>query len=316
MAKRKNTITEYRHYHLPMNFPVLLVNGSEWRISPVRSERLHFHNCLELGLCHSDSGIMEFEGRSYHFRAGDIVCVPRHISHTTYSDPGMESLWSYIYFDPEELFSNMFLHDKQILSAPQIYTPGYCYVIHKHDEEFLHSMVLAVIRELRAQPENYELAVRGLLMGICIELGRIQTMQPKQNREQADNASVITPVLDYIHDNYMHNFTIADLADICHLSETHFRRVFSTIMGYTPLDFVMYTRIDKACNLLRSTENSILSIAEQVGFHSISSFNRSFTKILDMSPRDWRKTIHNADRDAKEKQTILEFNGWMQPEKL
>lgn len=316
MARKAKEVVEYRHYHLPMEFPVVLITGQDWKISPTKASRLHFHNCMELGICHSESGTMEFDNHSVHFEAGDIICVPRYVPHTTYSDHGKESLWSYIFFDPEMLFSNQFVQDLQILSAPQRYQSHYCYQIHERDESFFFSLVLGVIRELRAKPENFKLAVKGLLMTICIELGRIEKTLPPQERSVSDNAMVITPALDYIQTHYMESFSIAELAEKCHLSETHFRRLFHSIMGYSPLDFIMSTRIDKACNLLRSTELSVIAVSEQVGFHSISSFNRCFSKITGHSPRSWRNLIHTASQETKDKQIILDFNGWTHPEKL
>ena len=77
---------------------------------------------------------------------------------------------------------------------------------------------------------------------------------------------------------------------MCHISVTHFRRIFHDIMGTSPLDFINSTRIEKACTLLKSTEKSILSISEQVGYHSISSFNRYFIKVMGVSPRTYRNS--------------------------
>ena len=147
---------------------------------------------MELGICHSESGTMEFDNHSVHFEAGDIICGPRYVPHTTYSDHGKESLWSYIFFDPEMLFSSQFVQDVQTLSAPQRYQNHYCYQIHERDESFFFSLVLGVIRELRAKPENFKLAVKGLLMTICIELGRIEKTLPPQEQAVSDNAMVIT----------------------------------------------------------------------------------------------------------------------------
>lgn len=75
----------------------------------VPSKNLHFHNCLEIGVCHSDSGYMEFIGKKdpLLFREGDVTCIPRNIPHTTYSSPGTESHWSYLFIDPAELFRNI-----------------------------------------------------------------------------------------------------------------------------------------------------------------------------------------------------------------
>ena len=125
---------------------------------------------------------------------------------------------------------------------------------------------------------------------------------------------VISPVLDYIEDNYSQQFNINYLADICRLSPTHFRRLFHSIIGTSPLDFVNNTRISKACNLLRSTEYSILEISEMVGFRSVSSFNRHFMDVMQITPRAYRNETLQV-KENQEKLSILEYKGWMYPEK-
>lgn len=137
---------------------------------------------------------------------------------------------------------------------------------------------------------------------------------PPKAENDTENFLVIAPALNYIEENYMQQFTIEYLADLCHWSPTHFRRVFHDIMGTSPLDFVNSTRISKACDLLRSTEESVLDISETVGFHSVSSFNRYFLKIMQISPREYRKQILKSDKRS-ENQSILEYAGWLYPEK-
>lgn len=88
MSKPKKIITEYRNYYLPLQFPAILLSGDYWKISDVPSGRLHFHNCLEIGVCHSDSGTLEFYGNPLPFKEGDVTCIPRNIPHTTYSTRG------------------------------------------------------------------------------------------------------------------------------------------------------------------------------------------------------------------------------------
>ena len=140
-----------------------------------------------------------------------------------------------------------------------------------------------------------------------------QAKAHKKEGEIAENSLVISPALEYIEKNYMQQFTIEYLAELCHWSPTHFRRVFHDIMGTSPLDYVNNTRILKSCILLRSTEHSILDISEMVGFHSVSSFNRYFAKLMQMSPREYRKQMQQSEKKA-ENQSILEFAGWMRPE--
>ena len=87
----------------------------------------------------------------------------------------------------------------------------------------------------------------------------------------------------------------------------------TTLSAPHPLDFVNNTRITKACMMLRTTEDSILNISENVGFRSVSSFNRYFIKKMQMSPRDYRKQMQQSDLRIAT-QTGREYSGWMYPE--
>ena len=63
-----------------------------------------------------------------------------------------------------------------------------------------------------------------------------------------------------------------------------------------------------ATTLLRTTEHSILEICEEVGYHSISSFNRNFANIVGMTPSNYRRQLSLAgDR------SILKCTGWLIP---
>ncbi len=324
MPRPRSAVIEYRNYYLPMHFPVLLLSGDHWRISNVPSGRLHFHNCLEIGICHSDSGILEICGESLPFKAGDITVIPQNAPHTTYSSPGTESHWSYLFIDPKELFKNILPALWKNIDMTIDGFRGYRHIFNQNEHPQIYFLVTSIIRELEEKNPCYQINAKGLLISLYIELYRIQNslenMNPSTDNngnasvKTPDNSLVIAPVLDFIEENYMQQFTIETLASLCHWSPTHFRRVFHSIMGTMPLDYVNSTRVSKACNLLRSTESSILEISEMVGFHSISSFNRYFVKLMQMSPRKYRKHMQQLDKRT-EKQSILEYAGWMYPEK-
>lgn len=314
MSRKKNPIIEYRHYSLPINFPVLLLSGERWKISDIKSEHLHFHDCLEIGICHSDSGVMEIENNSMPFKAGDVTCIPRYLPHTTYSSPNTGSLWSYIFFSPEELFQNLFRSSDNNFERPLSTMKISNYILDNKKYPKIYTLVTNIVDELRTQNPYYKESVQGLLLSLYIELLRIYSSNEKltveENEHNLEGAFVISPVLEYIYKNYMTPITIDSLADLCHLSTTHFRRKFHEIMGSAPLDFINSTRIDEACKLLKSTENSILSISEQVGFHSISSFNRCFARLIGESPKEWRRKALQSEAQSA-KASILEFTGWI-----
>lgn len=325
MAKQKESVTEYRSYYLPLQFPVLLLSGEHWKISDIPSQRLHFHNCLEIGICHSDSGHLELFGEPIPFKAGDVTAIPKNMPHTTYSTPGTRSHWTYIFLDSRELFRNILPPSWGKFDLSIHTFRNFQPIFSRNQHPQIYTLATAAARELEQQKPGYQFSATGLLLALYIEIQRIQQLKSasakgnntsdrkKDTRQEADNALLIAPALDYIEENYMQQFSIGYLADLCHWSPTHFRRVFRDIMGMSPLDLVNNTRISKACNLLRNTDDSILNISEKVGFRSLSSFNRYFIKIMKVPPRDFRKQIKQSDKNVT-KQSILEYSGWMQPE--
>lgn len=331
MPKQKNSVMEYRNYYLPIDFPVLILSGEHWKISDIPSSRLHFHNCLEIGLCHSCSGTMKFYSEPMTFKAGDVTCIPRNIPHTTYSDKGTESRWSYIMFDPAELFRALLPASESGPDLSLFSYRNYKHILPRAEYPHIHYLTQSIIDEMENTRPNYQSCVKGLLLALSIELNRIQeqanapentcggptpSFGPDAVHSIPENALVISPALDYIEDHYSSQFPIEVLAELCHMSLTHFRRVFHSIMQTSPLDYVNSTRIMKACNLLRSTEESILSISEMAGFASVSNFNRHFHAVIHMTPREYRNQMLFAHQKegTDVRHTILEFSGWMEPE--
>lgn len=316
MPKPKKAITEFRSYYLPVEFPILVLTGEHWRISDKPSNHLHFHNCLELGFCHEGSGVLQIKRQKLNFQSNDITYVARNIPHTTYSSPDSTSKWSYIMVDLYELFDSFAPNYSHQISQmiESINTAG---IIHAEDNPPLAFLLNHLISEIVSANSNYQLNARALILSLLTELCRTagnNTQKATSTLTEQSHTLAILPALDFIKHNYMNQFSVESLADLCGLSPTHFRRVFNNAMGVSPLEYLNTIRITKACHLLRSTEDSILNISERVGFHSISSFNRYFDRLVNMSPREYRRS--SADNESLLNARIMKFNGWMEPEFL
>lgn len=96
-------------------------------------------------------------------------------------------------------------------------------------------------------------------------------------------------VIEYIQENYMQPISIGELAEIIHFSEQYFMRFFKKYTGMTCVDYMNDFRLNKATQLLLSTDNSIMEIAGKVGIGNVSYFNRMFKRKFGMTPKDYRK---------------------------
>jgi AraC-like DNA-binding protein len=311
MANKKKTIIEYRNYFLPLDFPILLLSGEYWRIYDKPSGKLHFHNCLEIGICHSNSGILSINEKLLPFSAGDITCIPRNIPHATYSNPGTDSHWSYLFLDPQNMLHHLLPEPWRNYDLAISPLNEYRFILSKNEYPEISMLTNQIVNELTEQKPGYHLSIRGLLLSIYIMLYRIQTVNTEKNKDATEynlsNALHIAPALNYIDDNISQPINVETLATLCGWSLTHFRRIFREIMRVSPLEYINNMRISKACLLLRSTEESILNISESVGFRSVSSFNRLFFREMQITPREYRRQM------IEPGQRIEKYAGWLFP---
>lgn len=309
MAKVKRNVVEYRIYELPLDFPLVCLTGEGWRISDVLSERLHFHNCMEIGFCHSDSGYLGFETENVPFEAGDVFIIPRHVPHTTCSSEGCKSRWSYLFVDLDALIADILPSGEsyQIARKLKISKP---LKITRESEPRLHFLCNCMLEEACQQEAEEKYMLRIYAMAAAAELQRMRTDVSKPATKDS-KVFPLKPALEYIHDRYMEPCDASTLASLCHLSQTHFRRLFLSCMGSTPLQFVISTRIYQACIMLVNSDEPVLSIAQAVGMPSVSSFNRNFQQVMGMSPRQYRAT---SVRPSPRKGAIVLYRGWTLPE--
>jgi AraC family transcriptional regulator len=100
----------------------------------------------------------------------------------------------------------------------------------------------------------------------------------------------INKTLDYIEHNLENSITLEDLADAANFSKFHFNRIFHSMVGETPFQFVSRLRLEKAASLIAASKNSsIYEISLKCGFSDISVFSRNFKNYFKIPASQYRK---------------------------
>jgi len=81
---------------------------------------------------------------------------------------------------------------------------------------------------------------------------------------------------------------LAGLAREAAMSRYHFLRVFRQVVGMTPHQYVLRTRLHRAAVRLRGSQEPVSAIAFDAGFNDLSTFNRRFRRVMGASPSEWR----------------------------
>jgi len=111
-------------------------------------------------------------------------------------------------------------------------------------------------------------------------------MQGGDNDTELDQ---INYIVNRITDNVAQSYTAADVAADLGMSESRFSRFFRRATGNTYTDFVNRVRINRACQLLMSSDSYITNICYEVGFNNVANFNRRFLEIKGVTPSEFRR---------------------------
>jgi AraC-like DNA-binding protein len=91
-----------------------------------------------------------------------------------------------------------------------------------------------------------------------------------------------------VKSNLYANLSTDELAHLCHMSVSSFKRKFKETFDETPKKYITRKKLDKAAELLHSEAIRVSDVAYDVGFESIATFNRNFTRQYGLSPSEYR----------------------------
>lgn len=235
--------------------------------------------------------------------------IPRNFPHTTNSRGDTLSSWEYLFIDADKFMKEMY-KDNSLMADRMIRRINrkahFCHVEEKPE---IAALIRQIMEIMRGREELYLEEVKGIILALLIEIARWNKTEGDTQELQAGNSTIISPALEFISKNLDRQIWVEDLAEMCHISETHFRRVFSHCMNMSPVEYINWVRIRTACDELKKTDDSIGTIASRVGFVTLSTFNRNFRNFMGISPKEWRKDPEHYER------TLLHYDvrrqeGW------
>lgn len=107
----------------------------------------------------------------------------------------------------------------------------------------------------------------------------------EKNESQFTNEiSSIHKGVIYIEENYKNNISIGEIAKLCNVSESTFRRKFNQRFGMSPHDYVDNLKVQKAKELLESGMYTVKEVADFLNFYDTSHFNKFFKRHCSVPP--------------------------------
>lgn len=154
----------------------------------------------------------------------------------------------------------------------------------------LEAIGMMLLAELKQENTNSKLYIDSLSNVLAVHLLRHYATAKHQLTIYQGGLPQrqVLQVIDYIESHLDRDIKLADLAALLGMSQFHFSHQFKQALGTSPYQYLLQQRIERAKQLLKQTEFSIMDIALMCGFNSHSHLTKQFRQLTGMTPKAYR----------------------------
>ena len=228
--------------------------------------------------CVDGEGWLRLEGKQWIIKKGDIFVCPPHLPHSYGANNEIPWTKYWIHFRGRSASAYMDLIGIST-SNPVIHTSNNAKILSWIQDIFT---ILSM-----GYTQSNLLFATSYLSNI---LSYISSLSMNSQLNKTDNIN-IEKVITYMLENISENLTLNQLSNYASISRYHFVRVFKEKTGYTPLDYYIRLRIQKACEFLESSSSKINIVSSVLGFSNPYYFSTTFKRIVGQSPKHYREMI-------------------------
>lgn len=156
--------------------------------------------------------------------------------------------------------------------------------------ETLSRKLEEVFFEYEDKKFGVEINIRNILSSVLLEIiieNREKLIEKKIYKNL--DSQRIKGMLDFIQKNYSNELTLKEIGEAVFIGEREALRCFARTIGISPIEYLKKYRVKVAANLLTTTDLPVTEICIQCGFNSPSYFSKSFQRVFNVTPREYRK---------------------------
>jgi len=250
----------------------------------------HWHSEIEVVLVREGSLGMGINSEYYILEKGDIaICTSGDIHY--YNSKNMKSEIVLIVFRPELLGNVINLLINTRFVYPVINTSTIEQLnLDRAVIDNIKTCINNIFREINQKNSHYQVFTKSSIIEL---IGLFLRHIPYHSANSNGNIvcgeeSRLMKAISYIENNYTQDISLEDIAKFLEINPFYFSRVFNKGTGLNFKTYLNTIRIEKAYNLLKTSNDSIIDIAYECGFNSIRTFNRVFKNIKGTSPSIFR----------------------------
>jgi AraC-like DNA-binding protein len=146
----------------------------------------------------------------------------------------------------------------------------------------------ALVREVAEQRPHGAVALEAALDLLVVEAARC-LLGGEEARPRMPRSPVVARARALLDDGYDRPWRLSELAAACAVSRARLAELFTAEVGQPPYTYLLERRVERAAELLRTTDRSGAEVAAEVGFSSAAQLGRTFARVLGTTPGEWRR---------------------------
>ncbi|MCR8633026.1 AraC family transcriptional regulator [Paenibacillus radicis (ex Xue et al. 2023)] len=250
------------------------------------SNKPHKHTFYEIFYVIAGEGVYA-EGNVQHgLKSGTLFCSRPGIMHQIISENGLFVLFIGFEIKPASSSAELNAKYQELESSDKVI----CYDSHETLTVLMWKTLLhQAALNTKGDKDNF---IRDLAYHFILSIPdnfKQQKIVPVKRKIRRLRDNTLAQAMTYIGDNMASNLSLNDVANYVHLSPRHLSRLFFEERGQSFSNFIRKTRLEKAIELLVTTNLPVKLIAEIAGFKTIHYFTRIFSKEMKMTPTFFRK---------------------------
>lgn len=238
---------------------LVFFNNLKWKQNEYIPQ--HFHACYEIVYYLNAIGETNVGNKNFKFVTNNFCIIPVGIQHDEHHF--IEGNTIFLGIDTDKLNmeeSSLFKDDSQLS---------------------IKKIIMEIMEEISSQHENYQEVISALIDLLIIKINRLN------NASFSNKTKDVTFIKTYIDENYHFKIDFTQLALLINYSEGHLRKLFKDKYKISPRDYLINVRLEKAKNLLMSSNENCQSIVEICGFSDAAQFSKMFKRKYNCSPKNY-----------------------------
>lgn len=231
----------------------------------------------KLHYVHSGHGIFKAGETTYHMSAGEgfLICPNVIVSYK----PDPNTSWNYSWVAFNGVNAETYLNSANLNQSTPVFKCSQEDRINNCFQAIFHSTKCEKSMNLKSLSAFYD------LLSTLIEETSVNSLSNNSNNHQE---TYVQHAIEFIDTNYSRKISIVEIAAYVGINRKYLCQLFSNILNVSPQNYLINFRLQKACDLLTSSNLSINEISNSIGYIDQFLFSKVFKKYKGMSPKNYR----------------------------